>query len=51
VIGYLIVSWNPWDCVDVYKKVFLTMKEVNEYKGSYKYDRDEVLDVHEVEIG
>ena len=51
--GYLVISWNPWDCQDVYKKVFLDKKDLYCYLISYELNKkkDETLDIHEVEIG
>lgn len=52
--GYLIVSWNPWDCQDIYKKVFLDIDEAEAYIKSYVLDNEkeeEELEIHEVEVG
>lgn len=51
--GYLVISWNPWDCEDIYKKVFLDLDEAHKYMFNYNYDdkKEEQLDIFEVEIG
>jgi len=52
--GYLIVSWNPWDCEDIYLKVFTDKKEAHKFITKYALTskvRDEELELHEVEVG
>jgi len=51
--GYLVISWNPWDCKDTYKKVFIFKEEAEKYIKNYtlNYIKEEELDIFEVEIG
>lgn len=51
MIGYLVTSWNPWDCQVTYKKVFLSKKEAQIYVINYNLSPDEELAIEEVEIG
>jgi len=51
MIGYLVTSWNPWDCQLVNKKLYLSIDEARNYIDAYKKDTDEVLEIAEVEIG
>jgi len=51
--GYLIISWNPWDCEITYKKVFLSKEEADEYVKKYIFNMSvqEELEIIEVEVG
>ena len=53
MIGYLVILWNPWDCQDVYKRVFLDLNEALAYVGKYELDKekDEGLRIESVEVG
>jgi len=51
MIGYLVTSWNPWDCQVLYKKIFLSRREALIYTINYNLKIGEELTIEEVEIG
>lgn len=52
---YMIRSWNPWDCEDIYLKVFLTKKGAEKFVKEYELNKgtimDEEIDIIEIERG
>ena len=51
--GWLVISWNPWECKDIYKRVFLCHREAITYIANYNLnvDREEEIELHEVAVG
>ncbi len=52
-MGYLVKSWNPWDCIEVYKKIFISKEDADEYVANYDLNKEieEELEIIEVEMG
>lgn len=48
---YLVVSCNPWDCENIYKKIFDNEYSLYKYLAEYKLDteKQEELTVHKVD--
>ncbi len=51
--GYLVVSWNMYNCSMVYLRVFLCKKECDSFIKGYKLDEsiEEEITVEEVLVG